>query len=63
MIAVSLTGWKVAAFFTTTHADDKKARNPLSSEDFKPAASQRVQWRMIGSMMIYLSGIHGYKTL
>ena len=24
--------------------------------------SQLVQWRMIGSMMIYLSGVHGYKT-
>ena len=24
--------------------------------------SQRVQWRMIGGIMIYLSGIHRYKT-
>ena len=42
MIAVSRKGWKVAAFFITTHADDEKARNPLSSEDFKPAAGRRL---------------------
>ena len=28
----------------------------------KCAAFQEAQGRMIGSMMIYLSGIHGYKT-